>query len=48
MEKIWETDPKGQGFVSFDAFIKTIANEKEKKYVEVTNFIGLTFDSVLA
>lgn len=47
VEKIWEIDPKGQGFISFDAFLAKMESEKEKKYEEVTNFIGLTFDSVL-
>jgi Ca2+-binding EF-hand superfamily protein len=25
-EDIWEADPKGQGFVGLEAFIKTISN----------------------
>ena len=24
IEKVWEADPKGQGFVSFEAFTKAI------------------------
>ena len=32
LEKIWEADPKGQGFISFEAFMRSIENEKEKKF----------------
>lgn len=26
LEKVWEADPKGQGYVSFEAFMRTIEN----------------------
>lgn len=47
IQKIWEADPKGQGFINFESFMKTIESQKSRKYNEITNFIGLTFDSVL-
>ena len=47
LKMLWEADPKGQGFIEFECFCAMVENYKKKKYDEISNFIGLTFDSVL-
>ena len=44
---IHEADPKGDGFMTYEAFEKMIESQKIKLYTEVTSFVGLTFDSIL-
>ena len=44
---IHEADPKGDGFMTYEAFETIIENQKIKLYNEKTSFVGLTFDSIL-
>ena len=48
LKMLWEADPKGQGFIDLDSFLNMVETYKGKKYNEISNFIGLTFDSVLS